>query len=242
MIRPLTPLNNQKGLLIAAILFLCWLGFLAWLLQWPLTTVPWPCVVLAIALQTSLQTSLFITGHDAMHGVLVPAFPRLNHRLGAITLTLYAGLNYQTCRHNHRLHHQLTASSRDPDFAHNNRTGIMGWYLQFMGCYLSWLQLGRLGLIWILALLLCTRTEQGSWLNCLTFCVLPLWLSSLQLFVFGTYLPHRMQQGPHHQAHPQSLNLPSWLSLLACFHFGYHREHHDNPGLAWFDLPGQRHQ
>ncbi|MEB3169090.1 MAG: fatty acid desaturase, partial [Synechococcaceae cyanobacterium] len=25
-----------------------------------------------------------------------------------------------------------------------------------------------------------------------------------------------------------------------CFHFGYHREHHDNPGLSWFQLPSAR--
>jgi len=56
----------------------------------------------------------------------------------------------------------------------------------------------------------------------------------------GTYLPHRGQRSPHPEARPHSLNLPPWLSLLACYHFGYHREHHDRPDLAWFQLPRQR--
>jgi beta-carotene ketolase (CrtW type) len=74
----------------------------------------------------------------------------------------------------------------------------------------------------------------------LLFTTLPLLLSSLQLFVFGTYLPHRVQRHPKRHAHPISLDLPPWLSLLACFHFGYHREHHDNPGLSWYELPAVR--
>jgi beta-carotene ketolase (CrtW type) len=69
---------------------------------------------------------------------------------------------------------------------------------------------------------------------------LPLLLSSWQLFLVGTYLPHRGQRLPELNAHPISLNLPPWLSLLACFHFGYHREHHDNPGLNWYQLPSAR--
>jgi beta-carotene ketolase (CrtW type) len=77
-------------------------------------------------------------------------------------------------------------------------------------------------------------------INVLLFCTLPLLLSSLQLFVFGTYLPHRWQRTQSVGSHPDSLGLPTWLSLLACFHFGYHREHHDHPGLAWFELPAAR--
>ncbi len=225
---------------MAAILFLCWLLSLVCLLHWPLFLVPWPYLALAIAVRTGLQTSLFITGHDAMHGILLPGFPRWNHRLGAIAVALYAGLNYQLCWRNHRLHHKHTANTRDPDFAQHNQAGILGWYLQFMSCYLSWKQLLSLGAVWSLMLVLCVNAGRCYWLNFLLFCVLPLWLSSLQLFVFGTYLPHRAQQEPFNENQPQSLDLPPWLSLLACFHFGYHREHHENPALAWFDLPAQR--
>jgi beta-carotene ketolase (CrtW type) len=71
------------------------------------------------------------------------------------------------------------------------------------------------------------------------FCVLPLLLSSLQLFLVGTYLPHRGQgEGPEADRHRSiSLALPEGLSLLACYHFGYHREHHQAPQLAWHQLP-----
>jgi len=77
-------------------------------------------------------------------------------------------------------------------------------------------------------------------LNVLLFFSLPLLLSSLQLFVFGTYLPHRALE-PQAEAHrPRSLNLPVWLSLLTCYHFGYHWEHHQYPWLAWHQLPDSR--
>jgi beta-carotene ketolase (CrtW type) len=72
-------------------------------------------------------------------------------------------------------------------------------------------------------------------------------LSSLQLFLVGTFLPHRGQD--HNPGENQgddlgedrhrsiSLALPEGLSLLACYHFGYHREHHRAPQLAWHQLP-----
>jgi len=233
-------INHQKGLLVAAILFLCWLLTLVGCLHWPLASVPVPCLALAIAVRTSLQTSLFIAGHDAMHGSLLPGFPRWNHRLGAVAVALYAGLNYQMCRRHHRLHHRLTASPRDPDCLRRDGAGMFGWYVQFMSAYLSWEQLLRLLIVWAVVLILSFNQVPGYWLNFILFCVVPLCISSLQLFVFGTYLPHRAQLAARNDSQPESLDLPPWLSLLTCFHFGYHREHHDNPGVAWFDLPAQR--
>ncbi|MGL6133378.1 MAG: fatty acid desaturase, partial [Prochlorococcaceae cyanobacterium] len=70
----------------------------------------------------------------------------------------------------------------------------------------------------------------------ISYCTLPLALSSLQLFLFGTYLPHR---GPAQAAPHAAITLawPEPLSLLACYHFGYHVEHHSNPSLPWYELP-----
>ena len=77
---------------------------------------------------------------------------------------------------------------------------------------------------------------QQACLRVFTACTLPLLLSSLQLFVVGTYLPHRR----HGSGGSISLAWPSWLSLLACYHFGYHREHHDNPTQSWYQLSAAR--
>jgi beta-carotene ketolase (CrtW type) len=205
------------------------------LAQWPL----W-LVVSAVALRTLLQTGLFIIGHDAMHGVLLPKHPRSNHAVGACALGLYAGLAYGACRQKHQRHHRCTASSSDPDFHPDPAAGPVRWYLRFMAGYLSPWQMGRLLGGWGLLALLFSPSNPSSWVNLLLFCTVPLLLSSLQLFLFGTYLPHRRQRSGRSGMTPDSLDWPAWLSLLACFHFGYHREHHDHPELAWFELPRLR--
>ena len=74
------------------------------------------------------------------------------------------------------------------------------------------------------------------------FWPLPSILASIQLFVFGTWLPHR----PDHDAFPDRHNARSTrfgrpLSLLTCFHFGgYHHEHHLYPSVPWWQLPSTR--
>jgi beta-carotene ketolase (CrtW type) len=81
--------------------------------------------------------------------------------------------------------------------------------------------------------------------NILLFFAVPGILSSLQLFYFGTFLPHRhvddggeAQFADHHRA--RSSDFGYLLSLLTCFHFGYHHEHHLQPGTPWWRLPGAR--
>ncbi|MEY4430711.1 MAG: hypothetical protein RLZZ533_647, partial [Cyanobacteriota bacterium] len=189
-----------------------------------------------------LHTGLFIVGHDAMHGVLLPHQPRWNHRLGACALGLYAALAYGRCRRNHRRHHRHTAGAADPDFHPDPTAGPGRWYLRFMAGYLTPGQMLRLLTVWGALVLFTWPANHACWLNLLLFCSLPLALSSLQLFVFGTYLPHRRQRSAGAAVGPASLDWPAWLSLLACFHFGYHREHHDRPDLAWFELPSLRRQ
>jgi len=212
------------------------------LLPAQLTAWPWWAIAAAVLLRTLLHTGLFIVGHDAMHGVLLPRSPRWNHRLGACALGLYAGLAYGNCRRNHRRHHRHTASPADPDFHPDPSAGPGRWYLRFMAGYLTPVQMLRLLAGWGALVLLSWPANQGCWLNLLLFSSLPLLLSSLQLFLFGTYLPHRRQRSAGAAGGPASLDWPAWLSLLACFHFGYHREHHDRPDLAWFELPALRRQ
>ena len=109
-----------------------------------------------------------------------------------------------------------------------------------MASYLSPAQMLGLLTLWATLAILASQVSPTGLFNVLIFCTLPLWLSSVQLFFVGTYLPHRGQNGLHAKPAPESLDLPAPLSLLACFHFGYHREHHDNPGLSWFQLPSVR--
>ncbi len=77
--------------------------------------------------------------------------------------------------------------------------------------------------------------------NLLLFWILPILLSTLQLFFFGTYLPHRFAIGEAEKAgnshHAISSNYPIVLSFLTCYHFGYHWEHHEYPFLPWYKLP-----
>lgn len=226
-------------MLIAAGLSVLWLGSLIAALGLRLEALPWWQCLIFVGLRSQLHTGLFIIGHDAMHQVLWPARPRLNHRLGALALLLYAALPYGRCRSLHQRHHRLTATSADPDFPDQGHAHLLSWYGQFMAGYLNGAQMGQLLISWgLLLALLSPRNPSAIW-QVLLFCTLPLLLSSWQLFLFGTYLPHRHQRRPEGLQRPLSLNLPAWLSLLACYHFGYHREHHDHPELAWYELPAE---
>ena len=230
----------EIGLLFTAVLFSSWGISLVELLRTGPDQLSWWGLVAAVLLRSQLQTGLFIIGHDAMHGVLWPEQPRRNQVLGALALGVYAALPYAICRRKHQRHHSDTATAHDPDFPADGRADLWSWYRQFMAGYLSWPQMGLLLGGWLLLGLLFQPVNTEAWISVLLFCTLPLLISSWQLFVFGTYLPHRAQRWPIQEAEPSSLELPSWLSLLACYHFSYHREHHQNPGLRWFELPSAR--
>lgn len=236
--------GTRTGMLLAGLIMAGWLISLIVLSAIPLSMQPPALIAAVVLLRTLLHTGLFIVGHDAMHGLLLPTSRRFNDAIGSLVLALYAGLPYGACRRNHRRHHRFTASGLDPDFHPDPGVGLLGWYRRFMTGYLSGPQMVRLLGGWAaLALLLCYGSAQSPALICanlLLVCVLPLLFSSLQLFVFGTYLPHRHQRLPRSESGPRSLDLPTWLSLLLCYHFCYHREHHDNPGLSWHQLPALR--
>ncbi|WP_438983797.1 fatty acid desaturase [Vulcanococcus sp.] len=228
-----------SGILSAALLLVAWLISLFSLLPLDLSQGSMWLAPLMVGVRTALQTGLFITAHDAMHGHLFPSSPRLNHRLGAVLLFLYAGLPYRSCWRKHQRHHWRPGSHLDPDFCCDQAAGVIGWYRRFMAGYLSLAQMMRLLSLWLVLALLISFRHPNGWINLVIVCILPLLLSSLQLFVFGTYLPHRNQQQPGCLEGPLTLAMPAWLSLLACFHFGYHREHHEHPELAWFQLPAE---
>jgi beta-carotene ketolase (CrtW type) len=241
--RPRVPSVPQGdgawGLGLSSLLLVGWtLSLLLLLLPADPATMGAGSILLAVAVRTFLQTGLFIVAHDAMHRSLVPGRHRLNDRLGRLALVLYACLPYGPCRRKHLRHHRSPGSHRDPDFHAPEAQGVAAWYARFMGGYLGPAQMAALLGSWGLTALT-LPVAGGNPLSVLLFWTLPLLLSSLQLFLIGTYLPHRGGGGAGNRHHAHTLPLPEALSLLACYHFGYHWEHHEFPELPWFRLPGR---
>jgi beta-carotene ketolase (CrtW type) len=193
-------------------------------------------VPLVLAL-TWLSVGLFIVAHDAMHGSLAPGWPAVNRWVGRVSLLLYAGFWMDRLQPKHFDHHRHVGTERDPDFSVDHPTRFWPWYLSFMRRYFGWREaLILTALVWSYVLLL------GAPLgNLLLFWALPSIASSVQLFYFGTYLPHRHDEDEFADEHRARSNEYGWLaSLLTCFHFGYHREHHLSPGTPWWALPAER--
>ncbi len=200
---------------------------------WPWTTAsPW-FVPAAVAGLTWLYVALFIVAHDCMHGTVAPTWPWLNPWIGRVCLLLYGGFSFDRMRAAHQQHHQNPATIDDPDFDHHEPHSFWPWYLKFFAEYYG----GREFLIMFVA----TGTYMGlgaPYQNLLFFWGLPSLLSSLQLFIFGTYLPHKPHPDQIPDRHRTRSNDYPWLiSLLTCLHFGYHHEHHSTPGVPWWRLP-----
>jgi beta-carotene/zeaxanthin 4-ketolase len=226
------------GVKIAGLILVLWLGSLWLLIQLPIVWLmhQWGWVMFAVLLRTILQTGLFIMAHDAMHGLIWPTQPCWNDRIGRSLLWLYAFLDYGACRQRHIRHHLVPTQKTDPDFHADQRLGI--WYVNFMRQYLQGWQV-VVGVAIVLSLGFAIAPLH--FLNLVLFWLLPLILSSWQLFLFGIYLPHRqpkMADRRFNDRHcARSLSVPIWLSFLLCYHFGYHWEHHEYPHLAWYELP-----
>lgn len=225
-------LSECRGLLIALVIMGSWLCHLGLLLPVELSMVVHPAAVLgAILIQTFLNTGLFITAHDAIHGLVYPGNRTVNTVLGTLCALSYASLPYKTLVTKHWLHHRYPMSAKDPDFCSLKSANFLVWYLHFMRQYWGWKQFIQLAsAVGIVGFVL-----QLSPVNLVLFWAIPLLLSSLQLFYFGTYWPHQNVVDCHQCA--RSFPLPWLLSLLACYHFGYHQEHHEHPDIPWWGLP-----
>jgi beta-carotene ketolase (CrtW type) len=199
----------------------------------------WSPVGIALApvlifLQCWLNVGLFIIAHDCMHGSLAPFQPKVNRWVGRIVLLLYAGFWYDALLVKHHLHHRHAGTADDPDFDANHPDRFWPWFGAFFTEYFGWRPFAVLTLMLVVYL----GILGASPVNALLLWGAPALLSSLQLFIFGTYLPHRHEDEPFTDRHrARSSAFPGWLSLLTCFHFGYHHEHHDEPGLPWWKLP-----
>lgn len=184
-----------------------------------------------------LSVGLFIAAHDAMHGSLLPGYPRLNDAIGSVILALYAGFGWRKMRGAHWDHHKYSGSDKDPDFNADNPRSFWPWYAKFFSEYFGiWSVLYVLFVVAIYMLIF-----DAAYANIIIFYGVPAIASSVQLFAFGTYMPHH--HGPdafadHHNA--RSNDYGYLASLLSCFHFGYHHEHHLRPHVPWWALPRYR--
>lgn len=230
------------GVGLALLLIAAWAGLLFYgffLHRWSVADLL--LVPLLVAVICWLDAGLFIVAHDAMHGTLAPTHRRLNRALGALCMLLYAGFLIGRFDGRHMDHHRAPGTASDPDF-HLQGRRFWPWYVNFMRQYTGLPEiLGVAGMTLLFVFGLGAPFERV-----MLFWALPSILSSVQLFAFGTWLPHRLGQeadggfDDHHRARSNAYGL--WMSLFTCFHFGYHHEHHLRPGAPWWRLPAVRRQ
>jgi beta-carotene ketolase (CrtW type) len=232
--------QQDLGLMFAVLITMLWLITLVGCLSLDIDSIKLATLIPLVLLRTFVQTGLFIIGHDAMHGTLVPNSSKLNNRIGAAALLLYAGLNFHQCKSNHVLHHLLPETNSDPDYQSHPDHSAWRWFLEFMSRYMSFRPLTILVTGWLILIILNPSRDQHAVLSVALFSALPLILSSLQLFFVGTWFPHHRNKNNSNRQTPRSLTVHPLLSFAACYHFGYHREHHLSPSTPWFDLPRLR--
>ena len=222
----MNKVNNFVGLFWAFAILTLWIAHLSYVLANPLDfQSPWTYV--HVLIQTHLYTGLFITSHDAIHGVVSPGNSKLNHGIGWVCATLFAFNNYAVLRKKHHWHHDHVNTEKDPDVHQGN---FFIWWFKFMWQYVTWQQ--------VLAMAI-TYNVLKLWLpmeNLIVYWEVPAILSTLQLFYFGTYLPHRGEHAPENKTQSRSQNRNHVWAFISCYFFGYHYEHHAHPYLAWWKL------
>jgi beta-carotene ketolase (CrtW type) len=235
--------GNVGGLVVAGCITFGWVACMLhglWMGSGSAAVPAWQAV-LQILLTTFLYTGLFITAHDAMHGLVCPGSRALNDVVGMFCVRAFAMFSYPKLLAAHWQHHRHPASERDPDYHGAAGPGFWQWYGNFMLEYMTPAQLALISVAYnVMAFGLGVPHSA-----LLLYWVLPSLLSSVQLFYFGTFLPHRPPDGasvPEHtdKHRSRSNDMPTWLSLLTCYHFGYHWEHHEYPYVPWWRLPGVR--
>lgn len=235
MSRPDWP--NAKGALAAMSIIGGWAAVLTALLSVEMTVEYWWWIPGAVALQAFLYTGLFITAHDGMHETITPDFPRLNDLVGKMCVGLFALFSFRKLKRLHWAHHRHPATEDDPDYHDGQHDGFWRWYLRFMRGYLSVVQLVAMAVVFNLL----QHVVGVAAVNLVLFWVVPSLLSTLQLFYFGTVLPHRRPKHGYADEHrARSNDFHPVVSFLTCYHFGYHWEHHERPDLPWWALPAYR--
>ena len=206
---------DLKGLLIALAIITLWLSCLIFLLNYQISLTD-PLVYFGVLIQMHLYTGLFITSHDAMHG-LVSSNKKLNKSIGWVSALLFSYNFYNKLFPKHHEHHRFVATDQDPDY--HDSDNFFAWYFSFIKQYVTVWQILLMAVTFnILKLFLPTE-------NLIVFWMLPAVLSTFQLFYFGTYLPHRGETDNNHHSTTQAKN--HFWAFITCYFFGYHYEHHE---------------
>jgi beta-carotene ketolase (CrtW type) len=221
--------QNHKGVFIAGLIICSWFLMLTYLLRLPVEFTN-PFIYLFILIQTHLYTGLFITAHDAMHGV-VAYNKRLNKTIGFLAATLFAYNYYPKLFSKHHQHHRFVGSDQDPDYHHGT---FIPWYVNFLKQYITWYQVVLMAITYNLLILVFPKE------NVILFWIIPSLLSTIQLFYFGTYLPHRGEHEVNNKHNSTSFQKNHFLAFITCYFFGYHYEHHDSPSTPWWQLYKQK--
>ncbi|HEY9295086.1 MAG TPA: fatty acid desaturase, partial [Phormidium sp.] len=107
--------NPIIGLVIAFTIIGIWASSLVFLISLDWSQIPTVWRIPAIIWQMFLYTGLFITAHDAMHGVIFPQNRKINNLIGSFVLLLYGFFSFDELLKKHGVHHQHPASEFDPD-------------------------------------------------------------------------------------------------------------------------------
>ncbi|WP_296619654.1 fatty acid desaturase [Rhizorhabdus sp.] len=230
-------LPRSRGLLLAGLVLGTWAALHIWsVFLIEIDRTPLWLTSSLILLLCWLSVGLFIVAHDAMHGSLAPGRPGLSRAIGRLCLFVYAGFSFDRLLPKHMAHHRHAGTAEDPDFHAPAPRDVFRWYGAFFRQYFGLRELAMMSaMIAVYLFLLGARYE-----NLLLFWALPSILSSMQLFFFGTYLPHCAGDDFVDRHRARSADVPVWASLLSCYHFGYHHEHHRWPHVPWWGLPAAR--
>jgi len=208
-----------------------WAGHLVWTVGF--VEVSWanPWMYLHILVQAYLYTGLFITGHDAMHRS-VSRVKWVNNAVGTVAVYLFASLSYRKLIKNHWDHHRYPGTEKDPDYYVRSQN-FFAWWFAFLVRYITLWQFISMAIIYNVLRHLAGIPMEPL----LIFWILPAVLATFQLFYFGTYVPHRMPHTEEMGKHRARTLVRNHLwAMISCYFFGYHREHHEAPGVPWWQL------
>jgi hypothetical protein len=92
--------ETKYGLFIALLIIAIWAGSLLFLVSLDVEKLPVYFIIPAMLLQTFLYTGLFVTAHDAMHGVVFPQNLKINNLVGSIAAWFMPFFRLRTCQKN----------------------------------------------------------------------------------------------------------------------------------------------